>query len=205
MNKVSYLPTNDAKLMAWVQNFSAAAAPLEGALNISPYEVAALDGLNNNFSAAVLEVTAAQAALKAAFDKKKAAAKMLNTSVRKLVERIQVSPNITDPIRQSLGLPLRQQPVPPPIPLTPANLVATPYADGTNNLNWKHNGNKQGVVYVVQAQTGGNGAWYQAGISTSARFVHANVQPGVPMKYRVNAQRGAHKSPVSNEAGVYGA
>lgn len=92
-----------------------------------------------------------------------------------------------------------------PVPVPPTSLVATPYADGTNDLRWKHNGNTQGVVYVVQAQTGGNGAWDQAGVSTASRFVHANVTPGVPMRYRVTAQRGSHNSGVSNEAGVYGA
>ncbi len=205
MKTTDYLPSNDAKLMAWAQNFYFVGFPLETTLDIVPAQMEAITTANSNLSVAVLEFTAAQAALKAASLSKQAAVKALDASVRQVVRGIQICPNITDPVRQSLGLPPRNQPTPAPVPLAPANLVATPYADGTNDLRWQHNGNTKGVVYVVQAQTGSSSAWVQAGVSTAARFAHNNVTPGMPMKYRVTAQRGAHNSGVSNEAGVYGA
>jgi hypothetical protein len=61
------------------------------------------------------------------------------------------------------------------------------------------------ALLLVEGEHGGLGEGYQAGVSTASRFVHANVTPGVPMRYRVTAQRGSHNSGVSNKAGVYGA
>lgn len=200
----SYFPSKDMDLDSWFKNFVQVAAQHETELGITAYDIASISGQTQDFDSAMTQAFAALMAYRGASAGKKTARKNAEKIIRTYVKRFQVNPNVSDATRAALQIPIYKKPSGPLIPVVPQQLMATPHASGVNNLHWKPNGNKQGVLYVVQAKPSGNGEWTTVGVSTKTRYAHLGNTPGMPMRYRVAAQRAQKISRVSNEAGVYG-
>lgn len=88
-------------------------------------------------------------------------------------------------------------------PTQPLDLVATGSSDGINRLKWSRNGNRQGVMFVIEAKTGEAGEWTIVDVVTNSKFDHKNQTPGARVQYRVKAKRGTIVSSASNIAIVY--
>lgn len=97
-------------------------------------------------------------------------------------------------------------PVPAPatkiIPTTPADFTANPSADGSLSLKWKRNGNKQGVIFVIESKTG-SGAWEVLAQTTRASAAFTGYTPGAEVSFRVFATKNGVQSPFSNVATIY--
>jgi hypothetical protein len=85
----------------------------------------------------------------------------------------------------------------------PSDLVVQGFSNGTNELKFNRNGNKQGTVFIIEAKIGSATEFAIVGTTQKQTFRHTGQKPGVKTVYRVRAQRGDDLSEPSNEAVVY--
>ncbi len=199
----NFLPANDAKYAQWLSNFVQEATLNAATLGVSAQELVVFQSEADTLAETLLQAHAARAAAKAATAEKDAARQTSESHVRVLARRVQADDAISDDVRRFLGLPVHSKSTRRVLPNTPQALVAKPFANGINTLKWRPNGNRRGVMYVVEASRDGMGAWKQVGVSTQMRFSHTGCVPGETLYYRVRAQRNAKLSAPSNEASVY--
>jgi hypothetical protein len=88
-------------------------------------------------------------------------------------------------------------------PNTPTDLVGKGTSDGINSLKWNRNGNRQGVMFIIEAKIGDAANYVMVSAETGSRFDHINQIPGVKIQYRVKAKRSNAESGFSNVAVVY--
>jgi hypothetical protein len=89
-------------------------------------------------------------------------------------------------------------------PKAPTDLVAAPFAPGTNMLRWRGN-NESRVTYIIEEKHGDTADWAMIGTSTSQKFRHTPVTSGEYYNYRVRAQGSrSQQSEWSNTAVCYG-
>jgi hypothetical protein len=88
-------------------------------------------------------------------------------------------------------------------PNTPTDLVGKGTSDGINSLKWNRNGNRQGVMFIIEAKIGDAANYTMVDAVTGSRFEHVDQIPGVKIQYRVKAKRSNAESGFSNVAIVY--
>jgi Domain of unknown function (DUF4365) len=88
-------------------------------------------------------------------------------------------------------------------PNTPTDLVGKGTSDGINSLKWSRNGNRQGVMFIIEAKIGDSANYVMVDAVTGSRFEHVDQIPGVKIQYRVKAKRSNAESGFSNVAIVY--
>lgn len=86
---------------------------------------------------------------------------------------------------------------------TPSGLVVQGFSNGTNELKFNRNGNKQGPTFLIEARIGEATDYIIIGTTRKQNFKHLGQKPGVKIVYRVRAQRGDDFSQYSNDAVVY--
>jgi hypothetical protein len=86
---------------------------------------------------------------------------------------------------------------------TPMDLVVQGYSNGTNELKFDRNGNKQGTTFLIEAKIGDALDYTIIGTTRKQSFKHTEQKPGVKTLYRTRAQRGDDFSEYSNVATVY--
>ena len=99
-----YLPTSEADLYLWAQNFNSVFQVNATSLGFSVGEATAMQDQYDLFSDALSAHTAAVAAARSAKEDKDDQKGALVELVRNYVRRIQVNPNTTDPLRGQLGI-----------------------------------------------------------------------------------------------------
>lgn len=201
----NYLPASDTEYSAWLANFNTVAQANAAALGLSATALTPSVAAKTALDASVSQFTAAQAAAKSATQGKLTARQSSEAIVRALARAIQANPAVSNGLKESLGVTVRQGPVGRIIPVTPSGLLVLGQSNGVNVLKWDGTGNKPGVVYVIEAKCGATGAWQYAGLSKRLKFEHAGCTPGQQAMYRVKASRGEFISGWSNEAVIYGA
>ncbi len=117
---------------------------------------------------------------------------------------IVANPNVSNSIKEQLGLNVRDSTPTPIIPVAPSELVATAASDGTHTLSWKANGNKGGTQYIVESKFDKTTDFTFVNVTTKTKLEHTKQVPGIRIVYRVKARRGDNESGYSNEAIVYG-
>jgi len=216
-----FLPTNDEKFAAWLNNYITVATGNQQQLGLTDADMLADNQHLANVLQTINTAKTAAAASKAASKAKATNRTTAAAAVRAQSKRIQLQPNVPDNLLLELGLPVRQKPGTPGTvaPVRPATVSANPHASGTNTIKWKNNGNKPGTIYVVQALTPAPGtkmtladvhlpaaanAWNYVTSISSTRFLHDGCTPGQTMYYRIIAQRGTKASVPSDTVVVYG-
>lgn len=205
-----YLPTKDLELQQWLANFITVAGTNETALGLDGYNLSQMLADQTQFNNAFAGINPAKLALTAAAKTKDVAHKTVTANIRALVKKIQGTPDIPDALKLQLGINASTGARTNTPPVTPATLVATPLAIGTNVLEWKRMGNKPNTQYVVyskpitpatnlDAETG----WIMVGQTTRSRFDHTDVTPGQPLAYRIVAARAQQKSAATAPVTVY--
>lgn len=113
----SYLPSRDADVPAWMDNFINYAGVNAAALGLTPAQVTDIGDLEASFVDALASHNAAQIAAKAARQDKDAKRKALFAATRALVNIVQHHPGVTDTQREALGISIpkgNKTPVPVP-------------------------------------------------------------------------------------------
>lgn len=112
-----YIPRSDEELIAWLENFAAQTTKDKAKLKIPDSTLAKMDGLTDDFKAAVNAVNAAQVILNAAVQDKNIKRKLVVAEARSRSQQIHVTDGVTDADRARYGLSLRDlEPTPAPTP-----------------------------------------------------------------------------------------
>jgi len=104
-----YLPTADAELIAWLQNFTTYANANLAALGLVAADMTPVTTAFTALQSAFNANNAAQAAAQAARQTKDTNRTTAEVVTRALARRLQAAPAVTDTQRQALGLPVRDK------------------------------------------------------------------------------------------------
>ena len=144
-----YLPTQEQKLVTWLNNFLTVANADISSLGISPTALSALQADTTLLIANLTNVASSKAIYEGNVQAKDASIAQAAKSVRPLVKQIQNNVTVSDALRAQLGInvpsPVRNKTA----PVTPADVLATPDASGINMLKWNTTGNKSATQYVI--------------------------------------------------------
>lgn len=130
--------------------------------------------------------------------------KSLNKVAAKIQAALKNDEAISDSFIEQAGFNVDEGSKSPIVPIQPTSLVVTGTSDGTNSLKFNRNGNKQGVLFIIEAKIGDTGEWGMIDAVKTTKFEHKNQTPGVKMQYRVRAKNGELISTASNVAVIYG-
>jgi hypothetical protein len=195
-------------LLDWVNIVTVATANL-ATLGLTSSDISGLQGGGSDLSANVDAVHGLKAQIAAQYSDKTANKQYIGDAARLMIKKIDGTPTVPDSLKIQLGIPVPSGIINRTPPVTPASLLATPYADGFNALKWHNAGNKPTTQYLVLAKpvaTPSNAlmddGWAIVGTTTRAAFTHMGVTPGAPMAYRVMAARAGNISNPSLPATV---
>jgi len=200
-----YLPTTDSEFQTWAANFTSVVQANLTALGLSATEIGALDNVVDEFATRLSSTNTSRIALEAAVQAKKTARVQAERDIRGLVQRIQANPNVSDTLKASLGVTVRENTRSSTPPVMPIGVMAQPFATGMNVLTWDRSANKSGTQFVIECKAPSAGAWTFIGVTTKTKYSHAGQTPGVALLYRIIAQRGDQTSAPSEAVMVYGA
>ncbi len=199
-----YIPAPDLDYQAWLVNFVTVANANLAALGLVAGDMTPVTTAKTPFDTAIPDVVTKQQALAQAVQNKVTTRKTSVGTVRTVVRKIQANPAVTNALKAQLGITVKDISPTPVTPVPPLDLVARGLDTGTNILNWKRNGNKPSVQFVIEAKIGTSTAWVLIDVTSATKYSHVFQQPGVKAIYRVRARRGSAVSEPSNEAVVYG-
>jgi len=199
-----YIPSQDLDYQAWLANFVTVANANLAALGLIAGDMTPVTTAKTPFDTAIPDVVTKKAALETAVQNKDTCRKNSVASVRTVVRKIQANPAVTNALKASLGITVKDTSPTPVTPIPPTDLVARGLDTGTNVLAWNRNGNKASIQFVIEAKIGTATSWTLVDVTTATKYAHTLQQPGVKAIYRVRARRGTVVSDPSNEAVVYG-
>ena len=206
----SLLPTKDQALIAWANNFVTVATANLATLGLTASDLNTLAGGGADLSTNLDTLHSLKQQTASTYTERDSNKKLINSSARGLIKRVEAAPGVSDTLKTLLGIPVPSGIVNRTPPVTPASLLATPHADGFNALKWHPAGNKPSTTYVILAKpvTSPTSAttedgWAMVGTTTRSAFKHMGVTPGAPMAYRVMASRAENISNPSLPATVY--
>lgn len=84
------------------------------------------------------------------------------------------------------------------------NVLATPYANGTNVLRWQRGTNKRATTYQVEVLNANTDGWELVATVNRLSYKHEYQVPGFEQSYRVRAVRKGVLGIPSFTATVYG-
>ena len=149
--------------------------------------VTALMAADAALGGAINAQVAAKAAEKAATVTKAAKRDGVVAALNTIATAVYANPAVTDTMLASLGFPARRSgPAPRRVPTEPTGLSAEPFANGTVKLKWNRNGNKPGILFVIETSEDGL-AWTMIRSTTRSSFAVEGFAPGVPAWFRITA------------------
>ena len=204
-SSTDFIPDKDAQLPPYLNNLVTYANANLVALTLVAGDIAPTSTGATAYGTALNNVATAKEALKQAILTKDAARKTVTTNVRVLSRKVQGIAAVTPAQKAALGLSPRTGRRQRTAPLTPAGLIATASADGTNTLSWNRSLlNKPTTTFVIEASYMGGTGWEYVDSATATRYQHTGQTPGVSVYYRVTATRNKQFSEPSQSAIVYG-
>jgi hypothetical protein len=198
-----YIPKPDGEMAAFTETVIAALEADEAAYGLVAAQTLALRAAQTAFTGSLTNSNTKKAEAQIAVADKDSKRQELEDALRPIVAQIQVNPIVTDELRLTASLPVRDTVRTVSSPIPPAGLVANADASGVNVLTWNSNGNASGIRYVVEAKIANAGEFSLVDVVTATSYRHLGRTPGQPVLYRVLARRGAETSQPSNVAGVY--
>lgn len=197
----SYYNMTEAEFRAWYANWATVAVANSIPLGLAPADVTAINTAKTNYANAVTNYIAARDAAQAATNVKNGAYGAAFALVQQWSNQWQANPGISDSLKLSLGLNLRD-PNPSPRPIFPVTqLSGTGNSVGTVKLRWSRNGNLPGCSFIVQSRPVG-GEWTFLTVTTRTR-VAIMGQALEPTEYRVLTERRGILSEPSDPVVVY--
>lgn len=127
----------------------------------------------------------------------------LNKKASKIQTALKNNENITNSFIEQVGFNVDDGVKSPLVAFQPTDLVASGTSDGIHRLKFSRNGNKQGVIFIIEAQIGDSTEWIMIDAIKVAKYLHKNQTPGVKIRYRVRAKSGDSISSPSNIASLY--
>lgn len=142
------------------------------------------------------------AAESAAFDKDEQRDALLSIFSQYL-NLMYATPGVTASEIMTLGLEPRSTSRTPVVPVTPLDVLATPFANGTVKINWNRGGNKYGVLFEIECSDADESNWAVCGTTTKQSITLSGFDPGVPKWFRVRATKNGEYSDYSFNSGIY--
>jgi|GEM_PF-1088050 len=198
-----FLPKRDAELVGWMNRFVTACNTYATPLGISAGELASISAAADNFISSYDLSEAARVTAKAQVQAKDDAKRNSTRTIRDFVREFQANPNITNEMRDQLGITVPSDTRTNTPPKEPLFLEAIGQTNGINLIKFNRNNNLPGTQFVIEASYDGGADWDFAGVTTKTRFEHLNQTPGVRVYYRAFATRSGMNSVFSNSAVVY--
>lgn len=193
---------SEVDFRAWFANWATVAAANSGVLGLSPGDATAINNAKTNYATAVTNYVTAHDAAKSATNAKNAAYEAAFALVQRWSNTWQPNPTISDSLKISLGLVIRDT-TPSPRPIFPiSNLSGTGNSVGTVKLRWSRNGNLPGCNFIVQCRPVG-GDWAFLTVTAKTR-VAVMGQELTPTEYRVLVERRGVLSEPSDSVVVFG-
>lgn len=181
---------------------------IEGSGDPNAYGVpdATLTELNTNqglLGTAISLVESTKAAYESALQDREEAFGVTVESLSSIGNVIYNNPEVTDGMIAAAGYAVRDTVRTPVVPVTPTELVAQPFADGTVKLKWNRNGGRYGIVYNIEARADSSSQWLPVLTTTRQREVVEGFAPGVATWFRVVATRNSLTAPASEPISIY--
>lgn len=88
-------------------------------------------------------------------------------------------------------------------PVTPASLVAQPFANGTVKLTWDSNGNYRNTTFVIEGSNDG-ASWSQIDTTNSQKITLTGYTPGQTFWFRVAARHNGQTSVPTDNVSIWG-
>ena len=203
-NTQDYIPANDAKAEAWLNNFVTVAEANKTVLTLTASDLLTLTNEVADYTNAASGQISAHNAYKSAVTMKKGSRKIVVGDVRTLVRKIQGVPGVPPELKQSLGINPRTTPRTKTAPITPTNVQVSGDETGLNELTWDGMGNKPGTNFIIEESvTGAAGTYTFVASVTATRYRQEGQTPGKTVWYRVTATRAGKGSAPSIPAAVY--
>lgn len=195
--------TDDAALLAWLNNFNAVASDNASILGITFADLQPCINGASVLQDSITQSEAARAAALAATNAKTDSRQTAAAAAIAMSKRLLSTPGVSDALKLQLGLTVpapRRRTVPLYVPQDVLlNILPTTQVE----LTWTPGGNAVNTTYLVEKKTGANGAWTCDTYTTTTRYVDSDCPPGTPTYYRVSAQRTGRTSAPSASAVVY--
>ena len=200
---MSVFPRGIKEFMLWFDNYVTAAEVNMAALGWDQVKINALKAFLAGLQKNDKDVRTAKNAVKAAVEAKDTALKQVKKDLRLDIAGIQINPDVTNSLRESLGVKVRDTIPSHEVPFIPSDLQVKGLSRGTNTLTWDKNGNKRGTQYIIECRLGAAGKFQIIDTVLSTKFNHEDQSPGVAVYYRIAARRGKLKSDFCDPIGIY--
>lgn len=155
------------------------------------------------FATSLVDMEAARGVFDGAMEAKENLRESALEMFGQLLSVMYAQPAVTPEAISGLTLTPRSGVKVPITPVEPANLVATPSANGTVRLSWRPNGNKYGVIYEIEAADADESNWTVISTTTKTKITLSGFAPGTPKWFRVRATKNGLVSEFSFNAGIY--
>ncbi len=199
-----WVATEAPKLLLQIDKFLTALnnAGGQAASGIPAAQFTALQTARADLNTAINDRVAKEAAFRTAVDVQTARQATAETQLRNLGRAANNALGMTDALRTSAGLTIRDRnPSAAPLPLV-QDLTVIGRPNGNNFLDWT--GDTGGSLrYLIFVKNDTTGDWTLVGSVSNTDFLHRNAGAGVPRVYRIVAQRGKREGEPGNEASVY--
>lgn len=177
---------SDSALSNQAETTSIAVAADEAGYGISAGDSTSLETRLTQFNTALDTFAIAETAFRAASEAKKTARGLLLSSLSKVANKVYAAELATNEMLAAAGLAVRD----PRSVVTPQKVLAflaTPNADGTVKLAWQRNGNKYGVLFVIEFRPDATADWEQLTTTKRQSLTVSGFDPGVRADFRVIA------------------
>ena len=200
-----WVPADIPTLLIAIDKFIAALnnAGGQAASGLAAAQFTALTTARTDLQTALTDRTNKEAAFRAAVDVQTAKQTTAETQLRTLGRAANNATGMTDALRATAGLTVRdRKPSPGSLPLV-QDLTVIGRPNGNNFLDWT--GEAGGSLrYLVYTRLNAPAAdWTLVGTASSTDFLHRNAGAGTARTYRIVSQRGKREGEPGNEAQVY--
>jgi hypothetical protein len=199
-----YYNLPDADLRTWANTFVTVIYDNLTGYGITLQQADAVSLKSQAYVGSLESLATAQTALRNAYTTKDETREDFLADVSVLAGRIKANPSVTAQMLTAAGLPPRNSGGSDRAPVTPRDLSATGFPNGTNRLRWKSAGNTSRTVYVVEQRFSTSEDWEIVGATTSTTLETEDNTVGQMVFYRVSAQRNQSTSMPSAVVVVYG-
>ncbi len=195
-------PRDQTKLAAWARSHADVWSQDPSAIGLTPAQVAAFNGVVDEFEARRLEAITARNAARSATAMSNHAKLVMRNAASDLVRTIRAfaAMNGASDVLARAQLPIIAQASPVPPPGQPTNLSFSIGSDGALTLAWtaKHPKGSDRVVYLVRRKLAHEKGYTFLGASGEKSYTDDTLPVGVASAtYVITAQRGRVKGPDS--------
>ncbi len=193
----------DGDLRSAANNFIQTVDANQTVLGMTAAKVSALNLLVVNFGNGIDSANAARDAAKTATEDKNDARSALKSSISSYAKIWRGNSAVPDSLLTNLQLPAHNTPPTTVNPQIPTDLSYSVNASNVVTLKWKANGNKFGVIYIIETAEGLAGPWTIFELTGQRKFEFI-ATPGETMCFRIIARRNGKSSAPSTPITLWG-